>query len=332
MFKNKKLTIAVLLALAIIAIILFLWPKQKSSLRPTSELPKPKIETAVNTILAVESHLSADKVKIPPRLPVYTVGTTAISLEDSSAIATNFGFTTAVQVLADARFGPTYIWSESNIGNLRIVPVTHIVDYKAPFIAVSKNKQFESEKEIISKARRFLISRSLENEDKLLSPKIRYLTTTDESYIAVEKNLADLIDITFPESINNYQVVNPTTEVGTINIKLNRDSDVISVYLDKTSQIISSADYAVKTFSELTASLSAAKIQSLDNGVIDPTAVSTSINKVVIENATIAYYQELSAKQQYLQPIFVLDGTAVFKTGQAVPVILYLPALAESSK
>lgn len=329
MSKNKKFTIAVLLALAVIAIILFLWPKQKSALRPTSELPKPKIETAANTALTVESHLSADKVKIPSRLPVYTIGATPISLEDSTSIATKLGFTIAPQVLTDARFGSTYVWSESSIGNLRVVPMIQIVDYKAPFVLVTKDKQFETDKELISKARRFLISRSLETEDKLLSPKIRYLTTTNESYITVEKNLADLVDITFPENINNYQIVNLTTEVGTINIKLNRDSEIMSVYLDKTNQIINSADYPVKTFSELVASLSEAKIQSLDNGVIDPAAVSASINKVVIENATMAYYQELSAKQQYLQPIFVLEGTAVFKAGQTVPVVLYLPALAE---
>lgn len=329
MFKNKKFTIIIIAALMFVAIILFLWPRQKIILRPVSELPKPTIETAIKGVLTVESHLSADKIQIPSRLPVYTIDTTPLSLEESATIAANLGFTATLQILADARFGATYVWSEAKVGNLRVVPAVLIIDYKAPFTAITKDKQFEAEKEIVSKAKRFLISRSLKTEDRLSSPKVRYLATTDESYLAVEKNSADLADITFQENINNYQIVNPTTEVGTINVKLNRENDIVSVYIDKTNKIISSADYGVKTFPELVSSLPAAKIQSLDKGMVDPTAVSASIDKVVIESATIAYYQELSIKQQYLQPIFVLEGTALFKSGQAVPALLYLPALAE---
>jgi len=326
MFKNRKLIIGLML---LAGLLLVLKSRSQPAVIPLERLPQPKIESpSREASLKIESRLQSDKISIPNKLPVYTLSTTPVSLEESVQIATNLGFTGSPQVLNDARFGTVYIWSEAANGNLRIVPTTHIIDYKTPLATPKTGTTFQPEEETVAKAKRFLISRSLTTEDKLSLPKVRYIAITDESYAEVNQDLADLVDIIFIETINGYQLVNPTTEIGTINVKIDRNNNIVSVYVDKADQIVSAADYKVKTFSELVLSLGAAKIQSLDNGNIDPSSLpASSINKIVVNNANIAYFQELSIKQQYLQPVFVLEGTALLDGGQTVPVLLYLSAL-----
>lgn len=330
MLKNKKIVIVVGLIVLIAILFLSLSLKKKSAQPLIKNIPMPKIESSIGGAIKVESRLQEGKIEIPTKLPVYTLGTTPISPEESKQIAVNFGFAGNPQIYIDARFGIVHIWSEAEKGNLRIVLDAQIIDYKGPFTPTKAGSIFPPEEEAIAKSKRFLIGRLLAAENQLLSPTIRYLTTTDENYSEVAKDLADVIDIIFKESINGHQIVNSTTEVGTINVKLNRENDVVSIYIDRTSQIAGFAEYKTKTFSELVSSLPMAKIQSIDSGIVDFSAIPLSLfDKIVVENAKIAYYQELSGKQQYLQPIFVLESSALFKTGQTVSAILYLPALAE---
>ncbi|MBI5356375.1 hypothetical protein HZB78_02055 [Candidatus Collierbacteria bacterium] len=336
MSKKRTLTIVVIAALGITIVMLIL--NKAFQKRPSFQKPpvhKPIIESNYSKgSLNIEALLKKSDINIPASLPVYSLGQSNLSLEESVKIAFFFGFSDDPQSLNDVRFGPVYIWSDTKIGNLRIVANLRIIDYKrAQSQPETRKGPFKSEQEIVSKAKRFLVGTGLITEEISSSSQVRYLNMVEEGLIEAEKENAGVAEIRFKEILSQYPVVNATPDVGTINVTLNRENSVVSAYIDQTNILEIEGERQLKTFSTLLISLKDAKVLSLDNGNIDLSSLGENeINKIVVEGASIGYYQEFSQNQLFLQPIFILTGHAQFRNGKNVSALLYLPALADSAQ
>jgi hypothetical protein len=333
MSKYKTLAIVAIAAIGITIVMLVLTKAfQKKPISQQSPIPKPIIESNYSKgALSIESVLKKSDINIPASLPVYSLDQSEISLEESIKIAARLGFSESPQSLNDIRFGPVYVWSDTKAGNLRIVASLHIIDYKGVQAQPeTKKNPFKSEQEIIARAKRFLVGAELTTEEAASSPQVRYLNMAEEGLIEAEKENAGTAEVRFKETLGQYPVINATPDVGTINVALDRENSVISAYIDKVSILKIEEGRQLKTFSALLASMKDAKVLSLDNGNMELSSLAKSeINKVIVEGASIGYYQELSQNQLLLQPIFVLTGHAQFRNGKSVSALLYLPALTD---
>ena len=330
MSKKKALIIVLGLALVIIVVLLVL---DKVFKKPTPiqqpPIPEPIIESNYGKrLLNIESILKKSDIDIPPSLSVYSLGQSVISLEESKKVAFLLGFTGDPQSLNDIRFGSVYVWSDSQLGNLRIVANLHIVDFKANPSSLTIKTPFKNESEIVSKAKRFLVGAGLTTEEAASSPQIRYLDIEEEGLTEIEKGNANIVEVRFKEMIGQYPIINATPDVGTINVTLDRNNSIVSAYVDRVNIIRAEGEHRLNTFSAFQASLKEAKVLSLDKGNIDQSTLITSdVGKIIIENASIGYFQELVQNQLLLQPIFILTGRAQFRSGKNVSALLYLPAL-----
>lgn len=334
MSKKQIITVGIVIAIAtIITLILLFFNNAFNKKSPVQQrpIPQPVIESNYGeSSINIESLLKESDIFIPSSLPLYSVNQTAMSFEESSAVASRLGFSEGPQSLNDVRYGLVYIWSNNRIGNLRIVAGLHIIDYKVIPTSQPVKIPFNEEPEIISKATRFLISSGLILENSISSPHVRYLNLTEEGLDEVEKEAASAVEVRFEEALDQYPIINATPDVGTINITLDRESSVISVYIDKVNIIKAEGNHRLKTFSSLLASIRKAKILSLDNGNIDLSSLSgVGVIKITVNNANIGYYQEFSQNQSLLQPVFILRGFAQLRNGDNASAILYLPALAD---
>ena len=69
-------------------------------------------------------------------------------------------------------------------------------------------------------------------------------------------------------------------------------------------------------------------IQSVNDGKADIADINQSdIKNVVVKSTDIAYVLEIKPDAQYLQPVFILKGTASYGSGEPQAVTLYLPAI-----
>lgn len=334
MSKKQIITVGIVITIAtIITLILLFFNSAFNKKAPVQQqpIPQPVIESNYGEgSINIESLLKENDISIPSSLPLYSINQTAMSFEESSAVASRLGFSEDPQSLTDAKYGLVYIWSNNKIGNLRIVAGLHIIDYKGIPTNQPLKNSFKEEPEIISKAIRFLVSSGLILENSISSPQIRYLNLTEEGLAEAEKDAASVAEVRFEETLGQYPIVNATPDVGTINAILDRGSLVISAYIDRANIIKAESNRRLKTFSSMLASIREAKILSLDNGNIDLSSLSGArINKVTVNNASIGYYQEFSQNQSLLQPVFILRGIAQLRSGDNVSALLYLPALAD---
>lgn len=327
MTRHKKVAIVALIFLSILSLVfIFYSGRRKTTDEQGIGPPTIDLGTQVDKI-NIKLNVSKDDIDIPAKLPVYSIDNTPLSPTDVSRVAIEFGFNSEPMILQDVNQGQVYFWSDPT-SDLRITTYLHIIDYKVSPPDQVKNSQFPSEDVIISAARNFLASKKL---SFIISPNfstLRYLSTYGETFQVVDKGRAEVADVFFVEKIGQYPIVNTTIEAGTINTKLDRDNRVIAVYVDQTGSLSEIGKQTTKSFSELVSSLPESKIISIENVDEDVYFTPEKIREVEINKVSVSYLQESSRKQVFLQPIFILEGTAfLVNTAEGKKAVLYLPAL-----
>jgi hypothetical protein len=103
---------------------------------------------------------------------------------------------------------------------------------------------------------------------------------------------------------------------------------IFSVYFDSVPDYKIDKNFTLKTINEIENEAELAVLQSLNDGKIELLELPENfVKSASIERVEIVYLQEVSSTQTFLQPVFLLQGTAVLLDNQEVPVTLSLPAL-----
>ncbi len=334
MFKNilahKKAALFILaVIIAIVVTVITYYPSQPPSSNPQpSPTTLPTVNTSPSDInipkknITITSTLSPEGISIPPTIPVYQLSPLDLSTSNINNLAKLFGFTTPSYQTTGVD-GTVYFFSE-NGRQLRIVPDLSLVDYKH-FSDTPSANLFPSDSQLINTAQNFLNSLNLAKN--LVFKQINFINYDDEHFYTVNHNQATYAHIYFEQVIDKYPIINTSPKFGTISIMLNKDSQVVQIYLDSFSTFTPQSNINLKTFTQLEKSISSATIQSLDNGNLQSDSQEINqLTRIVVSSAHIAYLKDVSTPN-LLQPIFVLNGTGYLSSNKTVPALLYLPAI-----
>lgn len=333
MSKHKIIPLSLLFLTLIIIIVMAILSPRKSERRAVEphlqKITQPKPSTFLRGKFQVESRLKKENFQVPEKLPIYEFISPKLTYQSSFETAKKLGFSSYPFILTDANRGTVYLWSEDE-KNLKIIQSTNVIDYKnnvvsPPGIILPSNDS------LIATATKFLQESQLVNIGTIKLSKIQFFDSgVEDFFILKNKTDADLASIVFQEIIDKYPVVNPSPDIGTINVKINSEEKIVAAYIHQLKNIQRGTEYPLKSFGELETSLVKATTHSLDNGNIDLLRIkSEDIEKVYIDDLNIAYLTEFSSSQELLQPIFLLNGSAKLKDGKVVPALLYLPAISE---
>ncbi len=321
-FNNKaKLGLFCIIIIVILALIFSFLPRKNSQDIDITTLPGPKITSDTDKKFSLVSQLTPERITIPSSLPVFYIDNTIFDASKAKAIARSLGFQTEPSTSNDVANGTVYIWYGEQEGSLWISPNLQIIDFKKNIQESSKQEQFPDENQLQKAASDFLKTKQLIENTDFKFAQIEYVNLSSESSSPTTRSNAEIASVYFEQSLQNFPIVTPTHQNGSINVKLNRAGQIVQVYISVPTKFTPSQDQVkIKTYSELIASLGEAKLQNIDLTLIP------QIGTVTITEAQIGYLKEEQTSQQFLQPIFILTGQANIN-GANTPLTFYLSAI-----
>ena len=292
-------------------------------------VPKPKIETSYKDEFIITFLVAEKDFNLPNSLPVYTISKMSLDNETFSNVSEKLGFSKQdPRINEDPIFGTTYIY-RSEYGRLRIIPSFGIVDYKSDknfynsFLSIPSNEYLETI------TLDYLIKNGfISNTENLSIFKIRPLSVHSSGHFD-ESIPTNVISVAFIRNVKKYPILSPTHETGTIMVNINNKHEVISVYINEIPKFEEGNNVSLLTYNEIINSPhSNFKLKSLDNGKLDLLYLNPrEVRRIEIDDIKIAYLQEMDENQKFLQPIYLLKGTAVLESEERVSAVLYLPAI-----
>src|SRR3989344_4481331 len=332
--KSKKFLVIgiVVLGFTIFGVVFFIVSqKEKQTKIPEAKINEPKISSNIRTYEGkIKINLNKSQYKIPKEMLVYRLNTNPLDINEATKIANNLSFVEEPLLANDILKGRVLIWDE-DVGFLRIIPTLRIIDYQSNSVSTTTIFQnFASENELVTTAKEFLVQKNLYSTQNLSFKKAVYINPGYEGFSITNKDSASLVELSFREKIDNYDIVSDDESIASIRVTLNRNSEVYSLYVDGINQSIPTIFYPIKNFDEFKASLGEARLQIISEGKIGLVKLcNIKIDQIIVNNIDIAYLQESSGTQTTLQPILVLESSIDFQGQNGVPATLFMPAISQ---
>ncbi len=316
----------------IFATIFFINKKTEETQEQLLSLGSPEIETVSISFSPNIKDFQKNFPAFEKKINVYEVGISSISDQQAIKIALDFGFTEKPNVTNfiyswATEFNNLSIYLKEGIVGYGLNLLTHpeLISGSPPLI-----KEVEIQGEEFLNKRGFLIPKKIN-----LQVEEKYYVKVVGSYFMPSKQEdkeTTLTYIKFIYKLNGKKIKGPG--LNYISFYIGSDFKTARFDYNKIFEEIKTGDaYPLKSKEEVISSLQAnPKISYLkrqdkysDEYLILIEAVE-NLRSLSFENIELIYYK-YSPLQTYLQPVFLITGTAQLKDGEAVEAGLYLPAI-----
>jgi hypothetical protein len=287
--------------------------------------PKHVVDTKTGR-LPTDLPESAGVYKIILPSPTHLVG------ERAKELAANLGFSGEPQKLSRS----DYFWEKAEAGrSLRINIITEILSLTTDLAKLSDLKAGSppSKAAAIEQAGRLLSGLGLLTDDYLQGRKEAiYLKIVGKSLSKVE-NLAaaHLVRVDFFREVNDYPIVTPNPYEGLISVILGKDEVAFIDYTSWPIDPLQSSTYPLKTAVQIWSEVEQGRAQmvSLVPMKGDPFASyePQSPETIFVRQILLGYF-DAEKFQNYLQPVYILEGLALTASRQQLDYIAYIPAVA----
>ncbi|MDP3994386.1 MAG: hypothetical protein Q8P91_00960 [bacterium] len=339
MFKtiNKiKISIGALLLLSAFSVVAIIYKTKQTSPVDTPLAPlTPKIPDYIKQPLSIDM-LEVDKnsFNFPLKLPLLKQeGLSPISETRIKSIADNLGFSSDPVFANDAVNGIVNIWNNKD-NFLIITPKIRKIKFGPASnpqreIANALNKQL-SEKDIVSSAENFLIDKIGLDKSSLVFANIVYLQmqTGLELFKETGKKDSTIFQVNFSYSGSPYPILTLEPQSTVVYVQILKDGSVLNSEINLVNNFSAGlTEHKLKSYEEVAGSLDRAILVSLNDGNINlPDLKKDDLSKISINEIQLAYLLD-TPLSEYLQPVFVLKGTASI-SGSGIPVNadFFLPA------
>lgn len=303
-------------------------------------LPQPKIESfqfpgTINYTLSIPQ---SSIENLPKIVQVYHLKTQEINEEKAIEIGQTFDFFDPPQKIFTATPSALlyYQWSAKN-RSLKVSPLGQITfKYFASLDSTFKNPTaLPSDKEAIVIIKEKLVRLGVkESENLVFQPKISYNRITPSVFVDTQdREQTEVIKIELELLANNQPIVTNSPKIAPIMGRVGNEGKLLNLIFSLFEiNWEESGTYPLKTIEQILNDLQTdqGRIVSLGNVDLSPGApIAANITNINLSELSLAYYQEKNSR--YLQPIFILSGTATTDEGQTIKTILYLPAVLSST-
>ncbi|KKU10245.1 MAG: hypothetical protein UX13_C0016G0002 [Candidatus Woesebacteria bacterium GW2011_GWB1_45_5] len=325
---KKRLLIA-LGALVLIAIVYVLIKARQTEETPSITPRRPGIPSYITGKLPIEFLIEKEGFDFPSQLPTISVSRRALDKSSVSAIAERLGLGSTLSEFEDANEGTKYYASNDKYSYIA-TPKTSTVKFgmtvsEVP-VAVEKNI---TDEEFVNIATEFLTENAFYAKDKIKALPVVYLkpSSVSEGLEKTDRNSAQVFQIGFTFSSSEYEILTAYSDAPRVTVQLLTDGDVYSseiLLIDGIQKGLT--EYPLKTHEEVSAGLDEARLIGLSGDYISPSDLTISdITSLKVEKIRLVYFLE-QGKEQFLQPIYLLEGPAGIRNSSANFATIYLPA------
>lgn len=326
--NKKTLTVIFLAILAGSLFYLYLQAGPQKQDSQTSTLPTPRVPGLLQSDVTFNfpPNLSID---IPSELLLFSVQRGSLTSSLGESIATTLQFTIAPRVINDPVYGTTYLWSETPKA-LSIKFRDRIINYVSGNQPADLPTGFRiAEEQIIDSSRDFMESINSQFSLKLEpNTVVFYYITSPETESVVTPQNANLVEIKYSAQLEGLPIVgSPVLLSPASRVLLDRDLNIHSANLTLPPLELTPFERRkTLTFDELkTKASTEAKLIDINNPSTLDSASDLFAGNVNVTNIYLAYYQYSS--QQFVQPVFVIEGSGRTKNGNDATGIFILPAV-----
>jgi len=310
---NKKTLIIILtLTTILISILTLILLKQKNpSPPPPPSIPSPRFETSsINQQTPIFIKNQTNELNIPKSLPVYTLDITPLTLLESTNIAQKLGFNDQPTTLQDSLTGTVYLWSNEN-SSLLITPQLHLIDYKStPTENNTLNIPFANNQELINIATNFITKYNFISSQEIEFDQIIFFKNAVNQIQPTTKSQSDIAAVIFNQKLNQFPIINTDPQDYLINIKVDKQKQVVAATLRLFNPPLSQSNYPLKDLNQIQNSINKSQLQSLTNDYGGSDNINSSqINRIDTTSLKVAYLLENQSGQNFLQPIFIFQAT-----------------------
>lgn len=330
----KKYKFQIISAIFLISLVLFLSIRQQKDVGDDKnkvkleKIPTPYLSKEYDGKFPININVNPDTTILPPKIMVYEIQNKPFTLDQVKKIASSLGFDVDnYRLNEDKIVGKTYSFTLDN-KNLRIVPSYNIIDYKIKELLLG-TISITDESFYINSAREFITSKGLiTNPENLQFDRLQFFKLDEMGHLS-DTDKPNVVRVNFIKKINNYTVISPSYETGSVSVVFNSSKELILAYIDDIPELKDYKEYDVKNIEQIKQDVqNSSSLKSIKEGLISPFDLNDgSITEANIESIEMAYIQELKLDQKFLQPVFVLSGKIKTTEYGEVAATILLPAI-----
>lgn len=326
----KKKYILILIPLFVV-ILIFIYFRQKNKNSVIEITPsKPTIKNNLEGEIKIDTDFEKSKYTFPAKLPTLTFVKKSIDRTYFESIKNKFGIEEDVQEFNDTFEGIKY-FVNSKDKFLTATPKTAIIKYglsTIQFHSVEDKKYTDEELAVLANA--FVTNNGFYRTDQISFLNIQYLkrSASSEGLEKSNRNEAEVFGIGFNYSSNDYEIADNYSVKAPIYIEVLKNGEIFNSEIILIEDLKNGiTEYQIKNYQEFINSLNQSKIISLEGDYYSVSDIKSinEIQKVSINSVRIAYYDD-SKKDNFLQPIFIIDANIQIKGSSSNKAVLYLPA------
>ena len=316
--------------LILLTLIIFVFITTNRDKPVTGLTPKePDIKSSITGALPITISVKEDDFDFPLELPMISVSLRNLDKDTIRSMAGKLGMGTGLNEFEDVNEGIKY-YTDTDSFFFTATPKTATIKYGMVTSGIPKatNKNIRDQ-EITKLAMEFIVSNGFYKENEIEALPIIYLKTGtgSEEIQKTSRNTAEIFQVGFTIKNGKYEIVRENNEGHQIFVQILPDGSVYNAEIFLINNVVESVSkYPIKSYDDLVANIGKAKIISLEGDYISTSDLTLNdLSNLNIEKIRIVYYLETN-KQDSLQPIFILEGSAKITKSPANFATLYLPA------
>ncbi len=352
--ETAQLTKKVAVALMIVAVAGFtaraIWTRARTTLFPPKtpppevafgKLPLPQIpnlpfKEGSNPQYVVDTTTGRLPTDLPDRAKVYKIilpETTLLTSQRAKDLASKLGFTETPQKISSSE----YRWEDSEKGrtlNMNITTGNFTLETAVKKLTNLVGGSPPSKAAVIEQAATFLQGMGLLNSDYAAGRKDgSYLKIEGETLKKVDNlSSAQLTRVDFFREIEEQPIVGPQPYGGLLTVILGKNIVPFVFYHSWPLDPAQSTTYPLKTIQQVWSEVGGgqAKLTFLAPANADPFASYEphALEKIFVTRISWGYFDS-EKLQDYLQPIYILEGLGLTTDRVQLKFIAYVPAIAD---
>jgi hypothetical protein len=328
---NIKKIIFVLPAIFFIALLYFISQSIKEVEVPQSKkITSPALPQQFTGNPAVNVQIDKKIISLPTKLPLIELSKQILDPNFAYNIASNLGFEEEPIIAEDIRNGTVTIWNKDSSSLVHTEKLNEIDYLSSNELQITEIDISVNEK--IRIAKDFLVENfGLKDNELSYVKNIPLHLSQAGGFVEGNKENSILSEIIFTYNTAGYEIVSSQTK-SLVKVRLLNDGSVRETqvtYLGELSK--TKEEYPLKSVDDIKTNVDQAEVVGISN-IYQRLAdfKKDDIDEINVDSIEVAYYLEDLSTSKYLNPIYILKGTAKSnKYPQDLYPTLYLSAIKE---
>ncbi len=291
--------------------------------------PRPSISSSIAGKLPIEILVKKDDFDFPTTLPLLNISKGRLDRNIVLEFSNKLGLGENIEEFEDINEGIKY-YTNSDKYFLVATPKTSMLQF-----GLSSNefpnvvKKALTDEDVSRIATEFVVKNGFYSRDQIQNSPVKYYRRANvgEGLEASDRGSAEVFQVGFILKSADYEILSSFSTNSLISVQMLPDGQIYNAEILLVGEPQKGiTEYPLKRYDDLAANLNEARLISLYGDYISPSDTKIqNITSLKVEKIRLAYLLE-EGKENFLQPIFLLEGPASIISSSVNYATLYMPA------